>query len=123
MEVNPEMTFSHWFTQPVFPGSAPGASPAVPTPITHGFYNFNSADFSADGSSIFFVAHIDSTQSPDRALESEIYMANKDGSNLTKLLGEKDKVYGNPPPQPRRQIPGLSGQPDFVRIRSAAGPG
>jgi dipeptidyl aminopeptidase/acylaminoacyl peptidase len=100
MEVNPEMTFSHWFTQSVFSGSAPGSAPGSPTPVTHGFYNFNSAEYSADGSSIFFAAHIDSAQSPDRALESEIYIADKDGSNLRKLLGEKDKVFSNPHPSP-----------------------
>ena len=93
MEVNPEMTFSHWFTQPIAPGSLPAA-------VTHGFANYNSADFSADGNTLFFVAHLDSTQSPDRALETEIYMAAKDGSLLSKIIGEKDKVYSNPHPSP-----------------------
>ena len=93
MEVNPEMVFNQWFTQPATAGAAPLA-------VTHGFYNYNSADYSADGKQLFLVAHLDSTQDPDRDLESEIYTANRDGSSFHLLLGEKDKVFGNPHPSP-----------------------
>jgi dipeptidyl aminopeptidase/acylaminoacyl peptidase len=90
MEVNPEMTFTHWFVQKVQPASA------TPTAVTAGFYNYNSVDYTPDGAKLIIVAHLDSTENPDRALESEIFMADRDGSHLKRLLGEKDKVYGNP---------------------------
>jgi len=89
MEVNPDMAFNHWFTQSMQAG-------AFPVEVTHGFYNFNSADYSPDGKSLIFVAHVDSTVDPDRALETEIYLADRDGGHWRKLLGEKDKVFGNP---------------------------
>jgi len=89
MEVNPEMSFTQWFVQPLQPGGQPH-------PVTTGFYNYNSVDYSPDGSKLLIVAHLDSTEHPDRALESEIFLADRDGSHLHKLLGEKDKVYGNP---------------------------
>jgi dipeptidyl aminopeptidase/acylaminoacyl peptidase len=38
---------------------------------------------------------MDSTQHPDRSLESSIYMSDRDGSHLRLLLGEKGKVYSN----------------------------
>jgi len=89
MEVNPDMAFNHWFTLSLQAG-------AVPVAVTHGFYNFNSADYSPDGKSLVLVAHIDSAVDPDRALESEIYLADRDGGHLRQLLGEKDKVFGSP---------------------------
>jgi dipeptidyl aminopeptidase/acylaminoacyl peptidase len=89
MEVNPDEVFTHWFTQSVQAG-------ATPAEVTHGFYSYNSADYTPNGLSLIFVAHIDSTEDPERALESEIYMADRDGAHLHKLLGEKDKSFGNP---------------------------
>lgn len=89
MEVNPEMSFSQWFTLSLQPG-------ATPVAVTTGYYNYNSVDYSPDGTKLIIVAHIDSTENPDRALESEIYLADRDGSHLRKLLGEKGKVYNNP---------------------------
>lgn len=89
MEVNAETSFTHWFTQPLEAGSAPAE-------VTHGFYTYNSADYTPDGRSLYFVAHIDSTEDPDRALEAEIWFADRDGNHLHKILGEKGKVYSNP---------------------------
>ena len=102
MEVNPEVTFTHWFVQTVPPNGAIPVSPAIsgsataPMAVTHGFYTFNSADYTPDGKSLIFSVHIDSAVSPDRALESEIYLADRDGGHFRMLFGEKDKVYGNP---------------------------
>ena len=93
MEVNPEMVFNQWFTQSIQPA-------ATAVPVTQGFYNYNSADYSADGKQLLLVAHMDSTQDPDRDLESEIYTADRDGKNFRLLLGEKGKVFGNPHPSP-----------------------
>ena len=89
MEVNPEMVFNHWFTQSLLPGSTPVA-------VTHGFYNYNSADYTPDSKQLILSAHMDSTLDPDRDLESEIYLADRDGSHLQLLLGEKDKVFSSP---------------------------
>lgn len=89
MEVNPERSFTHWFVQAADPGSTPAE-------VTHGFYTYNSADYSPDGNKLYFVAHIDSTEDPDRALESEIYTADREGGNMQLLLGAKEKVYGSP---------------------------
>jgi dipeptidyl aminopeptidase/acylaminoacyl peptidase len=93
MEVNPETTFTHWFTLSLQPGAAPVA-------VTHGFYNYSSADFAPDGQSLYLVAHLDSAGLPDRDLESEIYWADNNGANLRLLLGEKDQVFSNPRPSP-----------------------
>lgn len=89
MEVNPETFFTHWFTQSVQPGSNPNE-------VTHGFYSYNSADYSPDGRFLYFVTHIDSAQDPDRDLEAEIWFADRDGSHLHKVLGEKGKVFNSP---------------------------
>ena len=90
MEVNPDMAFLHWFVQ------ALPANSAIPVEVTHGFYNYNSADYTPDGHSLVITAHLDSTVDPDRALESEIYLADRDGAHMHMLLGGKDQVYGNP---------------------------
>ncbi|HEY4334677.1 MAG TPA: S9 family peptidase [Puia sp.] len=97
MEVNPEMAFTQWFIQPTQSANS-NATPQAGQPhaVTTGFFNYNSVDYSPDGSKLVIVAHLDSTEHPDRALESEIFLADRDGSHLHKLLGEKDKVYGNP---------------------------
>ena len=89
MEVNPETSFTHWFTQSLQPESPPAE-------VTHGFYSYNSADYSPDGKTLYFTAHIDSTEDPDRALESEIWFADRDGAHLHKVLGEKGKVFNSP---------------------------
>jgi dipeptidyl aminopeptidase/acylaminoacyl peptidase len=95
MEVNPDEVFTHWFTQSLQAPQSAQAS-ATPVEVTHGFYSYNSADYTPDNKSLIFVAHIDSSEDPDRALESEIYMSDRDGTHLFKLLGEKDKSFGNP---------------------------
>jgi len=102
MEVNPETTFTHWFIQSLQPASGsaevtPPPQPASgPTEVTHGFFTYNSAEYSPDGKFLYFAAHIDSTQDPDRDLESEIWFADRDGGHMHKVLGEKGKVFGNP---------------------------
>ena len=90
MEVNPDMSFTQWFVQKIQP------TPATPAAVTGGFYSYNSVDYTPDGTKLIIVAHPDSTENPDRALESEIFLADRDGSHLKRLLGEKDKVYGSP---------------------------
>jgi len=69
--------------------------PTVAKPVTPGFYRFNVVDFTPDSKSIIVTADIDSLESPDRSLESEIFIANADGSNLRMLLGKKNFTYNS----------------------------
>jgi dipeptidyl aminopeptidase/acylaminoacyl peptidase len=86
LQVNAEMSFNHFFVQPLQPGGQPQE-------VTHGFYRFFNADFTPDGKHMIITADIDSTEHPDRSLESEIYIADSNGNHLKLLLGAKDKVY------------------------------
>ena len=87
VQVNPELSFNHFLVQSLEPGSQPLL-------VTHGFYRYYSVDFTPDGSQLLITADIDSTEHPDRSLESEIFLADSNGNHLKMLLGEKDKVYG-----------------------------
>lgn len=71
-----------------------------PKAITHGFYSFGNAHFTPDGHQIIFTGDIDSLQNPDRSLESEIFIADTDGSNLRILLGKEGITYSNPKVSP-----------------------
>jgi len=89
MDTNPDMGFTHFFLIEAKPD-------AKPTAITKGFYRYNYAEFTPDGKQLILAGNMDSTQHPDRALEGEIFIVNTDGSDLKKLLGEKDKNYNSP---------------------------
>ena len=88
MGVNAELTFNQFFVQYLKAGSSPAA-------VTHGFYRYANADFTPDGKQLIITADIDSTEHPDRRLESGIFIADADGQHLRLLLGEKDKVFSN----------------------------
>ena len=81
-----EISFNHFFMVNAVPG-------AQPTAVTHGFYRFNSAEFTPDGKQLIITGDVNATEHPDRSLESEIFIADADGSNLKMLLGEKGKSY------------------------------
>lgn len=85
---SPELSFNHFFSVPVNNGNQV-------TALTHGFYRYQVADYTPDGKQLILVADIDSTEHPDRSLETAIYLANADGSNLALLLGEKGKIYNS----------------------------
>jgi dipeptidyl aminopeptidase/acylaminoacyl peptidase len=89
MDVNTEMSFTHLFIVDVMTDAKPKA-------ITNGFYRFGAANFTADGKQIIFTGSMDSLQHPDRVLESSIFIAHTDGSNLRMLLGEKGKSFSSP---------------------------
>jgi len=89
MEVNPEFTFGQWFVQALQTGSLPVA-------VTSGFYSYNNVDYTPDGRQLLIAAEIDPSEHPDRALESQIYIADRDGQHLRLLLGEKGKNYNSP---------------------------
>ncbi len=88
-----ELSFNHFFTISTDPGSKPVA-------VTHGFYRFSTAEFTPDGKQLVIAADIDPAEHPDRSLESAIYLANADGSNLKLLLGAQGKSYSNPKVSP-----------------------
>ncbi len=83
-----EISFNHFFMVNTEAGS-------VPVSITHGFYRFNAADFTPDGKQLIITGDMDPNQHPDRSLESEIFMANVDGTNLKMLLGEEGKSFNS----------------------------
>ena len=83
------MSFNYFFVTDV-------KADAKPVAVTRGFYRYNFADFTPDGNQVILSGDIDSLQHPDRSLESEIFLVNKDGSDLRKLMGEEGKNYNNP---------------------------
>ncbi len=89
MDLNPEMSFTHFFIMDAKPD-------AKPVNITRGFYRYNSADFTPDGKQLILSGMMDSLQHPDRVLEGAIFLANTDGSGLRKILGEKGISFSNP---------------------------
>ncbi len=88
-DVNADMSFNHFFITEAKPG-------AKVMPVTQGFFRYNFAAFTPDGKQIILGGDIDSLQHPDRSLEGQIYVANTDGSNLRKILGEDGKNYNSP---------------------------
>ena len=89
-DVSAEQTFSQFF---VIDATAPDAQPVA---LTNGFYRFNQAAFTPDGKHLLLSADIDSLQHPDRSLENEIYLADRDGRRPRLLLGKDNVTYTNP---------------------------
>ena len=87
--INSDLSFYHFFITGTRPDD-------VPIAVTHGFYSFSLADFTPDGKQLVFSSDVDSLQHPNRSLENEIFIANSDGSQLRKILGEEGKIYFSP---------------------------
>lgn len=83
-----ELSFNHFFMVNAEAGSQPVA-------VTHGFYRYNTVEFTPDGKQLIITGDIDSTQNPDRSLESEIFIADANGNNLKKILGEEGKSFNS----------------------------
>lgn len=81
------INFNHIFVMDATPGS-------LPTVVTKGFYSFSNAHF-IDNNSIVMEGDINDTEHPDRTQESAIYRVNVDGTQLQKILGQKDRIYNN----------------------------
>ena len=114
MDVNPDMSFTHFFI-------TEAKTDARPRPLTSGFYRFNSASFTPDGRQVVLAGDIDSLQHPDRSLESSIYIVNADGSNLRKLLGEEGKNYNSPTISPSgKWLAFQYGNTSFVSVPTLA---
>ena len=86
--ISSEMNYNHFFDINV-------TKDAAPRLLTKGFYSFTNADYTPDGKQLIFSGDMDTAENPDRSLESEIYLADSDGTNLKMILGEKDKRYSN----------------------------
>jgi dipeptidyl aminopeptidase/acylaminoacyl peptidase len=86
MDVNTEMSFNHFFVVNAQAG-------ANPIEVTHGFYRFNTADFTPDGKQLILSGDVDAMQNMDRSLENEIFTVNTDGTGFRMLLGEEGKNY------------------------------
>ena len=93
-DVSAEQTFSQFF---LIDAAAPEAKPVA---VTNGFYRFNQASFTPDGKHLLLSADIDSLQHPDRSLENEIYLADRDGRRPRLLLGQENTVYSSPEVSP-----------------------
>lgn len=89
MDVNADMSFNHFFVVNAVVG-------AVPAEVTHGFYRYQSAEFTPDGKQLIVSGDVDSTQHPDRSLENEIFIVKNDGTQWKQLLGEEGKIYNSP---------------------------
>lgn len=81
-----DISFNHFFIAKAEPGAQAVA-------VTHGFYGFNSADFTPDGKQLILTGDMDDTQHPDRSQENEIFIADVTGANLKKILGAEGKNY------------------------------
>ncbi len=88
-DASAEISFNHFFIVNAQVG-------ATAVEVTHGFNRFNGADFTPDGKQLIISGDVDSAQHPDRSLENEIFLANADGSNFHKILGEAGKTYNSP---------------------------
>ncbi|MBP7346165.1 MAG: PD40 domain-containing protein, partial [Sediminibacterium sp.] len=84
-----DQSFSHLFVVAAEAGSMPKA-------ITQGFHRFGGASFTPDGKQIVFTGNTDNSQHPDRALESQVFIVNADGSGMKQLLGATGKSYTSP---------------------------
>jgi dipeptidyl aminopeptidase/acylaminoacyl peptidase len=109
-----DMSFNHFFVVNAQTGT-------TPVEVTHGFYRFNSAEFTPDSKQLIVSGDVDSTQNPDRSLENEIFIVNADGSNFRKLLGEEGKSYNSPKISPSgKWLAFQYGNTSFVSVPTMA---
>ncbi|MEO7982692.1 MAG: S9 family peptidase [Bacteroidota bacterium] len=114
MDVNGDIGFNYFFITDAKPDAKPVA-------VTKGFYRYNFADFTPDGKQLLVGGDVDSLQNADRSLESEIFIANADGSNLRKLLGEEGKTYNSPRISPSgKWLAFQYGNTSFVNVATLA---
>jgi dipeptidyl aminopeptidase/acylaminoacyl peptidase len=86
--ISSEIDFNHFFIMDVNPE-------AVPVPVTHGFYRFYRLDFTPDSKQLIITGDVDPSEHPDRSQESEIFIANADGSQFRKLIRKEGISYNN----------------------------
>lgn len=114
MDVNADLSFNHFFVVEAKPD-------AKPVEVTKGFYRFNSADFTPDGKQLIISGDVDPAQHPDRSLESEIFIANADGSNFHMVASEEGKNYNSPRVSPSgKWLAFQYGNTSFVSVPALA---
>ena len=85
----PEMKFNLLFVIEAKEG-------AKPVQISKSYWSFNNATWSADSKKVYAVCGLDSTQHPDRELNTAIVSVNVEGSEFRQLVAEKGISYNNP---------------------------
>ena len=114
LNVSSDMNFNQFFLT----NSDERSEPIL---ITRGFYRYNNADFTPDGKQIIISGDVDSLESPDRSLESGIFIADLMGNNFRKLLGDSGKIYVGATPSPSgKWLAFLIGTTSFVNIPALA---
>lgn len=78
MDLSPDLSVSHLYVVDVKPG-------AEPRQLTNGFQSFGGATWSPDGKSIFCNS-IESTENPDREIDSDIYNIDVASGNISLFL-------------------------------------
>jgi dipeptidyl aminopeptidase/acylaminoacyl peptidase len=110
LNISSDMNFNQFFL-------VKAGERSEPTLITRGFYRYNNADFTPDGKHIIISGDVDSLESPDRSLESGVFMADLAGNNFRKLLGDSSKIYVGVTPSPSgKWLAFLMGTTSFVNI-------
>ncbi|MFV8271172.1 S9 family peptidase [Flavobacterium sp. GT2N3] len=110
--VSSEMNFNHFFEINVSNGTEPRL-------ITKGFYSFSTADYTPNGKQILLSGDVDSTENPDRSLESEIFMVDTNGENFKMILGENGKRYSGATISPSgKWLAFLSSTTSFISVPS-----
>ena len=89
-DLQPRLTFRHFFVLDV-------ATPdAEPTPATHGFYSFGSADWLPNGRQLVVSAALDTETHPDRVEQNHLYLVTLDQPEPRLLLEIEDHSLRNP---------------------------
>lgn len=110
--INGGQGFTHYWLVDAKPG-------ATPVPVTKGFTRLAITEWTPDGSRFVLGGNIDSSQSPERILENEIYIMNADGKSFKKLLGEKGKSFSGPRISPSGKLLAFTyGPTSFVNVTS-----
>ncbi|MGL2986092.1 S9 family peptidase [Flavobacterium sp. RSSA_27] len=87
--ISSDISFNHFFEINVVNATEPIA-------LTQGFYSFNSAEYTPDGKKIIYSGSVDASTNQDRALATQLFQSNADGSNFRMILGEEGKQYTSP---------------------------
>lgn len=89
-DLRPRLTFRHFFVLDM-------ATPeAEPTPATHGFFSFGSADWLPNGRQLVVSAALDTETHPDRVQQSHLYLVTLDRPEPRLLLSIEDYALSNP---------------------------
>jgi len=89
-DLQPRLTFRHFFVLDV------GTPDAEPTPATHGFYSFGSADWLPNGQQLVVSAALDAETHPDRVEQNHLYLVTLDQPEPRLLLAIEDHSLRNP---------------------------